>query len=428
MKFVNKNYYEILDVEPDASEEEIRRAYQLVRGTWNPDSIAVYSLYTPEENDAIGHKIEEAFHILSNAERRASYDRFMREVDRIPPHIATPSEFWDFAHGIAPPEEEDGIEDVTDLLSESEVASGEMEGDVLLEAAGGEGRAFSQVASPEAAGGEVRPDRAGLEVRHDPGPDPAEFERADSGITPDHRQRSRTHELTPERLHSAGLSLEPASGGRDPRPGQGVAERSRQVRERRVELPPAHAPRAGRVPPAPAAPPDAGADPGARSAGQKAARVDDRGRAATPGHRPSGAKGVHGAETTTVARRWTKSYSRPLRVPSPLPDRPIPEEMMARLLAEHGYSGALLEAVREFKQIRLEEISDRTKIQKTYLRFLEEERFDTLPARVYVEGFVSQYARLLRLDAKRVSEGYMARYDRKMSPTPPPEDTRSDDS
>ena len=46
-----------------------------------------------------------------------------------------------------------------------------------------------------------------------------------------------------------------------------------------------------------------------------------------------------------------------------------------------------------------------TKISPAYLRFLEEERFDDLPAVVYVRGFVAAYARCLGLDAdQRVAQ------------------------
>ena len=47
----------------------------------------------------------------------------------------------------------------------------------------------------------------------------------------------------------------------------------------------------------------------------------------------------------------------------------------------------------------------------TYLRFIEEERFDDLPAAVYVRGFVKGYARCLGLDPDRVAPSYMRRYE-----------------
>ncbi len=416
MKFLNKNYYEILDIEPDASEEEVRRAYHLVRSTWNPDSIAVYSLYTPEENDAIAHKIEEAYHILSNAERRASYDRFIREVERIPQNIKTPAEFWDFAHGIAPPDEdEEGLEDVTDLLSDSDTVSGEIEEEVLMEAAGGgEGRGFTRDVPPQPGRPDATADAPQFDGRFGSGGSGSGFEPSvshvpevstGSGRGPDGRARGTQASTESIDLGRDAVLRHGADSVRPARPVE-RASALRSVASSPGRVPPA--------PPAPATPPPSGrvatpskADPTVSARKRKTESV-----------RPQSAGVANSGERASAASRWTRSYARPLRVPPPLPDRPIPPEMMARLLEQHGYSGAFLEAVREFKQIRLEDISDRTKIQKTYLRYIEEERFDALPARVYVEGFVSQYARLLKLDASRVTEGYMDRYDRKTSPAP----------
>ena len=46
-----------------------------------------------------------------------------------------------------------------------------------------------------------------------------------------------------------------------------------------------------------------------------------------------------------------------------------------------------------------------------YLRFIEDEHFEALPAAVYVRGFVMGYATCVELDAKQVAASYMARYN-----------------
>jgi cytoskeletal protein RodZ len=58
-----------------------------------------------------------------------------------------------------------------------------------------------------------------------------------------------------------------------------------------------------------------------------------------------------------------------------------------------------------------EEISARTKVNPSYLAFLEEERFGELPPRVYVRGFVMAYAICLGLEPKAVAASYLRRYD-----------------
>lgn len=52
----------------------------------------------------------------------------------------------------------------------------------------------------------------------------------------------------------------------------------------------------------------------------------------------------------------------------------------------------------------LEKIAEATKIRKSYLDALEEERFEDLPGRVYVVGFIQNYARFLGLPAEPLLE------------------------
>jgi flagellar biosynthesis protein FlhG len=77
--------------------------------------------------------------------------------------------------------------------------------------------------------------------------------------------------------------------------------------------------------------------------------------------------------------------------------------------ADGVYDGRALRRIRLSRGIELEEISAVTKINETYLRYLEEDRYPELPAPVYVRGFLREYARYLRLDPRRVTESYMTR-------------------
>jgi flagellar biosynthesis protein FlhG len=70
--------------------------------------------------------------------------------------------------------------------------------------------------------------------------------------------------------------------------------------------------------------------------------------------------------------------------------------------------GSSLRRARMRRGIELDRISEITKISVRHLSWIEEEKFDQLPAAVYVRGFVSAYARALGLDGKRVAHGYMA--------------------
>jgi flagellar biosynthesis protein FlhG len=73
------------------------------------------------------------------------------------------------------------------------------------------------------------------------------------------------------------------------------------------------------------------------------------------------------------------------------------------------FDGARLRRARLRRGVELDEISSVTKVNPTYLSFIEEERFDDLPANVYVRGFVMGYATYLGLDAQRVARSYMER-------------------
>ncbi len=77
-------------------------------------------------------------------------------------------------------------------------------------------------------------------------------------------------------------------------------------------------------------------------------------------------------------------------------------------------TGAFLRKVREIRGLELGDISQRTKISERYLRALEEEQFAEMPAAVYVRGYVTEYARALRLDPQRSAESYLARYRAKL--------------
>jgi len=78
------------------------------------------------------------------------------------------------------------------------------------------------------------------------------------------------------------------------------------------------------------------------------------------------------------------------------------------------FSGELLRAVRQSQGTSLGQISERTKVGTSYLRCIEEEDFDKLPASVYVRGFVTEFAKCLRLDPEQVSQSYLRRYKARM--------------
>jgi flagellar biosynthesis protein FlhG len=81
------------------------------------------------------------------------------------------------------------------------------------------------------------------------------------------------------------------------------------------------------------------------------------------------------------------------------------------------YDGARLRRNRLQRGIDLDQIARVTKVNPTYLRFIEEDHFEDLPASVYVRGFVTAYARCLGLDPARVVPEYIERFEAARPPT-----------
>jgi transcriptional regulator with XRE-family HTH domain len=68
--------------------------------------------------------------------------------------------------------------------------------------------------------------------------------------------------------------------------------------------------------------------------------------------------------------------------------------------------GELLRQARNRRSLTLAEISDATKIRVRYLRALETEDWDVMPAPAYARGFLRTYAAYLGLDADAIVEDY----------------------
>ncbi len=72
-------------------------------------------------------------------------------------------------------------------------------------------------------------------------------------------------------------------------------------------------------------------------------------------------------------------------------------------------TGADLRKIREARGLSLRHIATVTKIGKRFLEYVEEDRFDFLPAPVYLRGFLQAYAKLVGIDPRRAADAYMSR-------------------
>jgi hypothetical protein len=72
--------------------------------------------------------------------------------------------------------------------------------------------------------------------------------------------------------------------------------------------------------------------------------------------------------------------------------------------------GSSLREARLRQDLDFPELEERTKIRPKYLRALEDERFDVLPAPTYVRGFLRSYAESLGLDGQPFVDEYNSRF------------------
>jgi len=98
-------------------------------------------------------------------------------------------------------------------------------------------------------------------------------------------------------------------------------------------------------------------------------------------------------------------------LPPETPVLPFPSPKHSRDAQElpEVLTGAELRRMREARGVSLRHIASVTKIGLRYLEYLEEDRFQFLPAPVYLRGFLQEYARLVGIDPRRTADAYMSR-------------------
>ena len=69
-----KDYYKILGVDKNASEDDIKKKFRSLSKEWHPDKFATDSEEKKKEAEEKFKEINEAYSILSDKEKRAQYD------------------------------------------------------------------------------------------------------------------------------------------------------------------------------------------------------------------------------------------------------------------------------------------------------------------------------------------------------------------
>ena len=275
-----QNFYEIFDISPRATRQQIDQAYELAKRTYADESLAAYSLFDAQERKEILRRMQLAYETLSDEERRRRYDREVLGLMLISP----------------PPASGAG------LLTE-----------------GSRGRS------------EAPP--ADAPVPEPPPPEKQVRISLSSGVGPTARET--------------------------PVPGPPFPDRGRETSAPKQAQPLfQQTPAPAGVDPPPAAvspPPGAGSPP-------------------------------------------AEAVPEPVFMKAELPDIAL-------------LTGASLKEFRERRNVPLQEIANKTRVNITYFDFLEKERYASLPPPVYLRSYVIQYCQVLGLDGPRVAERILSLVD-----------------
>jgi flagellar biosynthesis protein FlhG len=119
--------------------------------------------------------------------------------------------------------------------------------------------------------------------------------------------------------------------------------------------------------------------------------------------------GIPARSAGTPAQGVAPAKNEPREDPTPVKIEVPPEPA---IFPETEFTGDLLKQLREARSIELLDISQKTKISVAHLRAIEDERWESMPAPVYLRGFLVEYARYMRLDVGQVTKTFMARASR----------------
>ncbi len=72
-----ETYYDVLKVDRGATVSQIVTAYHTAKNAFSRESMATYSLFSPEETQAILDRLDEAHQTLANIEKKREYDHYL---------------------------------------------------------------------------------------------------------------------------------------------------------------------------------------------------------------------------------------------------------------------------------------------------------------------------------------------------------------
>ena len=95
-----EEYYQVLELSPDATRLEIEQAYKRLQKLFSPTSLATYSMMPPDERDAILIRIEEAYKVLTGKDEEYRFEvRVLPDTEEDSSTVLPPSMDEQSAHG-----------------------------------------------------------------------------------------------------------------------------------------------------------------------------------------------------------------------------------------------------------------------------------------------------------------------------------------
>ncbi len=155
----------------------------------------------------------------------------------------------------------------------------------------------------------------------------------------------------------------------------------------------------GRLPPPPTQDEEDGRSPArpAQGGGRAPIPLSREASGPAPGHVPTAAPGP----LPPLAAGPTPPVI-PARAPAPAPTAtPVPDAT--------SWTGEVLRRLREARGISVDQLSQRIKVTRHHIENIEADRFESLPAPVYLRGILLSLSRELRLDGQKVARSYLER-------------------
>ena len=85
----------------------------------------------------------------------------------------------------------------------------------------------------------------------------------------------------------------------------------------------------------------------------------------------------------------------------------LKEEIETEIKTQTSFDGEFLKKVRQYKNLTLDHISSETRISRTYIAAIEDNNYTSLPAPVFVRGFIVQVSKSLGLPEQKAASSYM---------------------